>query len=246
MHTHFKLNNTAIGISYLLAGFNLITQPGLRRFVIIPILLNIMLFSLFIMISIHWFKHALHWLDNWLPTWLHWLHWLLWPLFAITFLALFAYGFTFVALLIAAPFNGLLAEKVEALLTGHTAPSVNTLQLLSDIPRVLIREIRKILYYLPRALGLFILFFIPLIQLAAPILWFIFTAWTMAMLYIDYPMDNHRVGFHDMHQRMRRQSSLSISFGAAITLLTFIPGLNLFIMPAAVAGATKLYVEQYR
>ena len=41
------------GIGYLLHGFSLLTKPGLKRFVIIPLLLNIILFSLLISLGSH-------------------------------------------------------------------------------------------------------------------------------------------------------------------------------------------------
>ncbi|MCD6055434.1 MAG: sulfate transporter CysZ [Gammaproteobacteria bacterium] len=235
-----------LGSHYVLEGFRLINQKGLRRFVILPVLFNIILFTLFWYVGFHFFTAFLHWLDGLLPHWLQWLHWLLWPLFVFSCVIIFAYTFTFVTLLLAAPFNGLLAEKVEALLSGEIIPSPTLWALLKDMPRIVKREIQKLWYYLPRALGLFILFFIPLIQLAAPLVWFLFTAWSMAMLYVDYPMDNHRLPFKTLCQQMRSQPFLYLSFGAMIALFTVIPFLNLVIMPAAVAGATKLYVEQIR
>ena len=44
---------------------------------------------------------------------------------------------------------------------------------------------------------------------------------------------------------MRDKRSTALGFGAGVTLLTAIPIINLFIMPAAVCGATKLSVDGY-
>ncbi len=68
-------------------------------------------------------------LDVWIPTfmsyvpdWLQWLSYLLWPLAVISVLLVFGYSFSTIANWIAAPFNGLLAEQLEARLTGATPP----------------------------------------------------------------------------------------------------------------------------
>lgn len=55
-----------------------------------------------------------------LPNWLHWLDWLLWPIVVLALLIIVFYSFTLVANLIASPFNGILAEKAEAILTGRS------------------------------------------------------------------------------------------------------------------------------
>lgn len=56
------------------------------------------------------------------------------------------------------------------------------------------REWQKLAWYLPRAIVLLILYFIPGIgQTVAPVLWFLFSAWMLAIQYCDYPFDNHKV-----------------------------------------------------
>ncbi len=83
--------------------------------------------------------------------------------------------------LIAAPFSGLLAEQLEARLTGEAPPDTGIWDIMKDLPRIMKREWQKLAYYLPRALLLFVLYFIPVIgQTAAPVLWFLFSAWMLA------------------------------------------------------------------
>jgi CysZ protein len=48
------------------------------------------------------------------PDWLQWLNYLLWPVVVISVLLVFGYFFSTIANWIAAPFNGLLAEQLEA------------------------------------------------------------------------------------------------------------------------------------
>ncbi|BCL68858.1 sulfate transporter CysZ [Vibrio nigripulchritudo] len=235
------------GIGYFFHGIELAFQPGIRRFVILPLLVNILLIGGAIYFL---FSNLNQWIDAWLsylPDMLSWLSYLLWPLVALAILATFTYLFSTIANFVAAPFNGLLAEQLEAKLTGKTLSDQSVMSLLKDVPRILGREWRKLMYYLPKALGLFILLLIPALgQTVGPILWFLFSAWMLAIQYCDYPFDNHKVTFQDMRNDLKQNQSTSYGFGFMVSLFTMIPILNLFVMPVAVCGATAMWVDKYR
>lgn len=179
--------------------------------------------------------------------WLQWLSYLLWPLAVISVLLVFGYFFSTIANWIAAPFNGLLAEQLEARLTGATPPDTGIFGIMKDVPRIMKREWQKFAWYLPRAIVLLILYFIPGIgQTVAPVLWFLFSAWMLAIQYCDYPFDNHKVPFKEMRTALRTRKITNMQFGALTSLFTMIPLLNLFIMPVAVCGATAMWVDCYR
>lgn len=233
------------GMLFLLDGFKLLTVSGIKRYVIIPLLINILLFiGAFLLLS-HYFGDFNHWLLHFLPHWLQWLGVIIWLLFFVSFFILFIYTFVTLANIVAAPFNSLLAEKIEIHLTGKSlASSATLLQSLKDIPRSVGRQIGVFFYYIPRALLLFILFFIPLIQTIAPICWFAFNAWFFTFTYIDYPTDNHKVNLSDVKIWLKKHRGPAFGFGVAIMVATLIPVINFFVMPAAVAGATKFWLSQ--
>ncbi|MEC5318311.1 sulfate transporter CysZ [Brenneria populi subsp. brevivirga] len=235
------------GIHYFLEGWHLISLPGIRRFVILPLLVNIVLMGgafwwLFTRLG-DWIPQAM----NHIPTWLQWLSYLIWPIAVLSILLIFGYFFSTIANFIAAPFNGLLAEQLEARLTGQSLPDSGILDIAKDIPRIMKREVQKLAYYLPRAVVLLLLYFIPGVgQTIAPVLWFLFSAWMLAVQYCDYPFDNHKVSFPAMRQALRRHKVTNLQFGGLISLFTLVPFLNLVIMPVAVCGATALWAERYR
>lgn len=235
------------GFYYFTQGWRLVTRPGIKRFVILPLLANI----LFLGGAFWWLYSKLGgWIDqvmSYVPDWLQWLNYLIWPVALISILLVFTYFFSTIANIIAAPFNGWLSEKLEAELTGKPAPDGGMAELLKDVPRMIKREFVRIGYYLPRAIGLLILFLIPGIgQTVAPILWFLFGAWMMSVQYCDYPFDNHRVGFSDMKQALAKDRMKNIQFGGVVSLLMMVPFINLVIMPVAVCGATLMWVDRYR
>lgn len=233
----------SIGFIYLLRGFHLLLAPGIKRYVLIPLVMNVILFSLFLGFGVHFIDHY----TNLLPHWLHWLSWFFNTIFILAALVILAYVFTLLTNLISAPFNSLLAEKVELMITGKRPyPNDTFRDAIKDIPRSLKQEFKKILYYLPRAIILLILFVIPGINIIASLLWFIFTCWMMAIEYLSYPMDNHKIPFQKTKKYLRAHYLSSLSFGCGVTMVSMIPIINFTVMPAAVIGATLMYIEQQK
>ena len=240
-------NQKRSGFGYFFYGLELALSPGIRRFVIMPLLANILLVggALFYL-----FSHLDSWINQWMgqiPDWLSWLSYILWPLLVLTILATFSYFFSTLANFVAAPFNGLLAEKVEEKLTGHTINDEGILAVIKDVPRIMSREWRKLVYTLPKAIGLFLLLLIPALgQTLGPILWFLFTAWMLAIQYCDYPFDNHKVSFNDMRNNLKQKQGKAYGFGMLVSVLTPIPIINLFVMPVGLCGATSMWVSEFK
>ncbi len=232
------------GAGYLMKGFELIRLKGIRRFVFIPLLINLILFSCafyFIFIELEFYMAAL--MER-LPNWLNWLSNLIWPLAVITILVIFSFLFSTAANWLSAPFNGLLSEKIENLLLGKPAIKGSLSDIIKDIPRTLTREWQKLTYYIPRAIVFFILMWV--LPIIGQIIWFLFVAWMMAVQYKDYPFDNHKIPFSIMKHSLKEHKKLSYSFGISVAIFSMIPIINLIIMPVAICGATALWIDHYR
>ena len=211
---------------------------------VIPLALNILIFALLAYLAGLYFEQFM---DRWLPTheWLEFLRWLLWFLFAIVYALAVFYGFTLIANLIAAPFNGVLAARIEEKLTGRRPADADD-SLLRAIGPAISGEIGKILYFLSRALPLMILFLIPGLNVLVGIAWVLFGFWFLAVEYADYPMGNHALRPRNQRERLRRKRLKSLGFGAGVALMMLIPGLQFAAMPAAVAGATRLWIDDLK
>ncbi len=233
------------GPSYFSEGLKLIMRPGLRLFVILPLTINVLLFIALVSFASQQFSVLLEQFMPSLPSWLSFLEYLIWPLFALLILVVMFFTFTMMANLIAAPFNGFLAEKVEAVVRGtDNSPPFHWSELLAMVPRTMAREMRKLAYFLPRALGLLILSLIPGVGLLATPLWLLFGAWMMAVQYIDYPADNHKLSWNEMLAWLREKRWQSLGFGGMTYVVLLVPIVNLLAMPAAVAGATLFWVRE--
>ena len=233
------------GPQYLGEGLKLVLSPGLRLFVLLPLAINTLLFIGLIMLALRQFGG---WVDGMmpsLPNWLSFLEYVLWPLFVLLVLVVMFFTFTLLANIIAAPFNGFLAEKVEVVVRGRDDfPPFSWAELMAMMPRTIGREMRKLAYFLPRAIPLLILTFVPVLNLVAAPLWILFGVWMMAVQYIDYPCDNNKVSWDDMLGWLREKRWQSLGFGGATYLALMIPFVNILVMPAAVAGATLFWVRE--
>jgi CysZ protein len=233
------------GPQYLREGLTLILSPALRLFVLLPLTVNLLVFIGLIVVSVQQFNGWVEVFMPSLPSWLNFLEYILWPLFVLLVLLMVFFTFNLVANIIAAPFNGFLAEKVEIVARGQdNFPAFSWNELVAMVPRTLSREMRKISYFLPRSIVLLILSFIPVLNILAAPLWLLFGVWMMAVQYIDYPADNNKVSWPDMLAWLREKRWQSLGFGGITYLALLIPFVNILMMPAAVAGATLFWVRE--
>lgn len=232
------------GAGYFILGFSLIKRKGVKRFVLIPLFVNLLLFFYAFSYLFDNLSYYLGVFENYLPSWLSWLTTIIWPFAVIGIIFLFSFIFSAVANWLAAPFNGLLSDKIESLLSGSTAPDSSFTDIVKDTPRMLGREWQKLVYYIPRAIGFFLIFL--LLPVIGQIIWFLFVAWMMAVQYKDYPFDNHKIPFAETRQVLGNNRGLSYSFGITTSLFAMLPIINMVVMPVAICGATALWVERYK
>jgi len=230
------LKQLLAGAGHFLHGFSLIMKPKVRRFVIIPLSINIILF-----VGVTYFvlSNLGMWTEQLLPDWLDWLSWVLVPITSLVILVIAFFSFSIIGNLIASPFNGYLSAAVEAHLTGKPISEASYGSMLKEVGRSIANEIRKFLYFILWAIPVLILSFIPVLNLLALAI----TAWLLSLEYIDYPFANHSKNFATVRQQVGTHRAGALGFGGMVMFLTTIPLVNLFVMPTAVAGATSLYVK---
>lgn len=238
-------NSPLVGFRCIVKGFDLITQPCIRRYVIIPLLLNILLFSAFFVLL--WFQldNLSVWLDGFLPSWLSWLQWLVKPILFVIAFVMGLFSFAWVGNIIGGYFNGQLAAAVEQHLTGKQIQIDDDNSVLQQIGIELGQVIRKLRYSIFLLILLIIISFIPVINLISPVLWFFYAAWLLAFEYLENPMANHGLNFVQSRQRIRKQRFLVLGFGSSAMVIMLIPVVNFFAMPAGVAGATYMWINHF-
>lgn len=236
------------GAGYLIKGTRLAAKPELRRFILIPILINITVFTAAIWFGAVYFETIL---DRLLPEgsqwWFESARTVIWILLGMIILLITFFTFSVIANIIGAPFNGLLSEIVEEQLTGkRPGEGEGVRQFISTIIPSIASEIKKLSYFILSGAMLFLILLIPVVNLVAPLAWIIFTSWMLALEYTAYPMENHNILFSRARKELKGKKSVMLGFGLTVMLATAVPLVNFFVMPSAVAGATALWLDRLR
>ena len=231
--------NPAIGIQAFTEGFSVSRNPALRHYILIPLLISLLVISTGLYFGLGYLLGLLDSLITRLPIWLSWLELLLDPLIVLLGVLTGTWLLALLAVLIASPFLGAFSMALERIHFGTTTEIDSALW--TDIGRSLSREVRKLLYHLPRLLLVFLFTLIPVINLAAPAIWLLFGAWTMAVQFVDYPTENRQQPFQETLARLKANRAAALAFGGCVTLALMIPLLNFLLIPVAVAGGTLLW-----
>lgn len=243
-------NNPINGISYLFKALPLLLKPGIKSFVIIPLMINILFFSIGIYFGFAYFGEYMdRVLDtsnlwSWVAAIVDYIKPILYLIFGMALLVFIFFTFSIIANIVAAPFNSLLAEATEKYLTGQSMnDSDNWKKIIKEIIPTILMELGKLMYMLLWSIPfLIMLLFIPIV---GQILWFLFTAWMMSLEYMDYPMGNHKLKFSEQRTLQKKKRFFSLGFGGVTMGASMIPFVNFIIMPTAVIAATMIWVDQY-
>ena len=243
IHQEITITDTLLNLK---DGLKLIASKDFRAYVIIPIFINILVMScggylIFTYLNDFIFNLFSDW-----PDFLKFLAYILSLILALSLGFVACYFFSTIATIIASPFYGFLAEKVEKKLTGQEVNDDDFIAFIKDIPRILMREVQKQIFFLPRALICLIITLIPGLNALSPIAWFILTAWMACLQYCDYAYDNHKINFKTMKKDLRDNRLSTFIFGMIVSIGMSIPIVNLILPPAAVCGGTKYYLQMQK
>ncbi len=241
------------GFTYPFKGltFVYVQHPGLARYWIFPILITLVAFCGASWASWH-YSDALvdsFWAtpagDGWLDAMARFFHSVLAFLLSIVLWALSTMALVLLTSVIAAPFNGALSAAVERIATGREMGDDGIAALVRDVWRTVVLELTKLLIFLAVMVPLFILqWAVPGIgSVAYTVFSFVFTAWFWGIDYVDWPAERRGWTPKQRLANARKRFLPMFGFGSGVWLFLFVPLLNLFFMPAAVAGGTLLFLD---
>jgi CysZ protein len=167
---------------------------------------------------------------------------------AVTVASFVATFFLFVIIgtTIGAPFNDLLSEKVEQLEMGVSIEQrFSVIQLIKDIGRGLGHTFKILgVYVAGQLIGLIFLFTIPILgQFIYTVLTLGVASFILSMEFMSYSMDRRRMTFTEKKRFFSSHPRSCLGFGLGASLIASMPLVNLFVIPAAVAGGTILFLE---
>lgn len=224
----------------------LLKHPGLLRFVVIPFVINLLVFSLTVYFGLDLFNHLL---EQYLPqgeTWyLAVLYYLAWVVAGLLTTVMVFFSFTVVGNLLAAPFNELLSERIEILVTGTEEANPFALaRFCAESGRAMLIELKKQLFFI---VGMIMLLLINLVPGFGPIIYAVlaplFILFFLVIEYLGFVLVRKQVGFSRQQRYVFKHPLLMVGFGCAVFCLLAIPLLQFFCIPLAVSGATLLWCD---
>ena len=233
---------------YILTGFVFLWRNRvLWKYAAAPLAISFVIFGLSYVLLYHLFYEMLGGVmgEQW-----YWkvLYYVIIVIAAVLLVAVFFFIFRAVASAIAAPFNDLLSEKTEQLVTGvYSETPFSVIQVFKDASRSIVHSFRILGIYL----GLLILFLFLLLipglgypfYTAATIL---LSSYMLAYEYLGYPLDRRRLSFRQKRAFLKANLRSSLGFGIGNLAVGCVPFVNLLMIPAAVVGGTILYLKLIR
>lgn len=245
----FDLGAFTSGLGLPLRGIRyLFAHRGLKRYAILPLVLNVLLYGLAIAVFLyflwHWQIGQAEWefwgpVGGWLAATVNWLGWLFKAVIAMLALTLSFFTFTGVGMVLASPLNDILSEKVEVVYFGSDktvdmpfrftlrAALLSVYDSLCNLCRQLFYTLLTLPFLLVPVIG-----FIPL---------FLVGSYFAGFGFIDSAMARNFL--RPRHKRLlsKRRFWKIVGMGVTMQVLFFIPLVGLLLMPVGVASGTLIY-----
>ncbi len=233
----FSAFRRGIGLPFIGARF-LLTHHGLKRYAVLPLLANIILYGLAFMVYLYflwrWQIYEVNWVflgpvGRWLSAAVNSMGWLMKFIMSVLALAAAFFTFTGVGMALASPLNDMLSERVEAACTGGVEKQGLPLRftaragLLSfgDSLKNLLRQLCCTLLVLPLLL-VPVVGFIPL---------FLVGAYFAGFGFLDASMARNFLRFRHKRLFVDKRFWEMLGFGVAMQAMFLIPFVGMLLMP---------------
>lgn len=222
-------------------------HPRLILYILIPFLINIAVFTGAVYLGLDFFGSTV---VEYIPQGEAWywsiLYWFLWVVAVLLTCVLVFFSFTVVGNLVASPFNDLLSERTEQILSGHGNDEKFSLRrFLSDAWKTLLLEARKMWVFVVVMLLILPLNLLPGIGSAIyTVLAVSLTLFFLCVEYLGFTMVRKHLFFSEQRRFIFARKFLMLGFGCGVMAMLAIPFFQFFCIPLAVIGATRLWCDE--
>ena len=220
-------------------------HPVLFKYIIIPFLINVIALSLAVYWGLSFFNSVV---VQYIPQGEAW-YWVILSYFSWTFailitIVLVFFAFTVSGAIIASPFNDILSEKTEELLSGIPTEEPFVFKVfLKDALQTIMDESKKILIFVVLMLLLLPLNLVPGGTLLYSILTVLLTVFFLVAEYTGYVFYRKHLTFRDQRHFIFAHKLVMMGFGTGVMGVLGVPFLQLFCIPLGVVGATQLWYD---
>ncbi|MGF1540044.1 MAG: EI24 domain-containing protein [Pleurocapsa sp.] len=253
---------TIAGATYPLRALKIfLDKPGLFKYIIVPILVNIImaiaLYSGLLFLGFQFVDEVKIDLSLWLnqiiadlPQWLKFLSYSVSVLiffirFLLIIILLVATGFllTQFGVLLGAPWYGQLSEQLEKIRTGKV--EIIEINILSDLGRAILYELKKLVLIILVGIPLLLLSLFPGVgTIISTLVSLALTVTIVCLDFLDSSLERRRLKFRKKLRIVFKSLPASGSFGLVCLGLISIPLLNLVTIPLCVASGTLFVCDR--
>ena len=223
------------------------SNPRLIQYILIPFLINAIVFSAAVYLGLDFFGSTV---VEYIPQGEAWfwtvLYWLLWVVAVLLTAVLVFFSFTVVGNLLASPFNDLLSERTEEVLSGAVNDEpFSASRFLKDALQTILMEAKKMWLFV-----VVMVFILPLNLLPGigngiyTLLAISLTLFFLCFEYLGFVLVRKHQFFREQKSYIFSRKFLMLGFSCGVMALLAIPFFHLFCIPLAVIGATRLWCEE--
>ena len=240
------------GVGYPLQAFGFMRRHRLWGMATAAIVVNVLLLGILLGSTLYWgipmlesfVASSVAWAGSsevllWLVTALKWIVWVLVVPAAmlLSFLLLVLVGQA-----VASPFLDILSEQVEQRVLNTPAEPNSIKRVISSIIIALGDLFWGVFLLVVVNIPLFLISWIPGVGTGvAAILSFSFSALLLAHEFVGLSLARNLVSYRQRWRTVWQNRWLALGMGTTVTVILFVPGLNLVLLPLAAVGGTLLY-----
>ena len=223
------------------------SNPRLIQYILIPFLINAIVFSGAVYLGLDFFGSTV---VEYIPQGEAWywsvLYWFLWVVAVLLTAVLVFFSFTVVGNLLASPFNDLLSERTEEVLSNRVNNETFSLgRFFRDALQTILMEAKKMWVFV-----VIMVFILPLNLLPGvgnsiyTLLAVGLTLFFLCFEYLGFVLVRKHQFFREQKNYIFTRKFLMFGFSCGVMALLAIPFFQLFCIPLAVIGATRLWCEE--
>ncbi|MBI2966387.1 MAG: EI24 domain-containing protein [Bacteroidetes bacterium] len=163
----------------------------------------------------------------------------------LLFIILYLYIYKYVILILMSPVLAWLSERTEEIITGRKYP-FNPVQFSRDVLRGVCIAVRNLVIQSLILLLCFLLGFVPVLGLIAPLPAFLAECYFYGFSLMDYSNERHKLTVRESVSFINSHFTLSATLGGGFYLLMMIPVAGIIIAPAYSAIAATVAVCRRR
>ncbi len=228
-------------------ALSIIFRKGYKRFIALPILINLVLLVFTIWLSFYLGQKISDWtmgqLDFKDEDWTGFLGIIASIVIRVVIFLLYFSVYKYVILILLSPFLSYLSEKVERLEKG-TDYEFSLTQLMRDIGRSIVINLRNFLFEIMATVVLSLLAFIPFLGLISPFLILLVQSYFFGFAMLDYNLERRGFSWKSTESWMRKYSVMVTTNGLYFHLSFLIPFVGWIIAPVwGVTAGTLAFLK---